>query len=172
MQMRFIKSITGKQSVEWLSETKNTICEIFLPARLKLKTLICFHSLLIFAFDRGTCYFSLWWKINNDKKHTRYWSSYPFVYHIQNRYLLGFHSICMSATRKNSALFLKFGTKLVWASFGELEVLRFYFPLVTPVVFRRAIRVWSNKTKMKRLQQAQINIKSTIFPLGTESQKI
>lgn len=104
-------------------------------------------------------------------KNTWYWSSYPFVYHIQNRYLLGFHSICMSATRKNSALFLKFGTKLVWASFGELAVLRFHFPLVTPVVFRRATRVWSNKTKMKRLQQAQINIKSTIFPLETESRK-
>ena len=132
MQMRFIKSITGKQSVEWLSETKNTICEIFLPARLKLKTLICFHSLLIFTFDRGTCYFSLWWKINNDKK----------THDIDLAILLFTTSktaICWAfiqfACRQLGKIQPFFSNseqlKLVWASFGELEVLRFHFPLVT-----------------------------------------
>ena len=38
----------------------------------------------------------------------------------------GFYLICASATRKNSALILKFGTKIVLASIRELTVLHFH----------------------------------------------
>lgn len=44
-----------------------------------------------------------------------------------------FYLICASATRKNSALILKFGNTMVLASIGELTVLRFHFTLMTPV---------------------------------------